>query len=55
LELVPDKFVKLGFSGIKSYKDVVKYKNAGAKAVLIGTRLMKEKNIELFIKNIKSI
>jgi len=54
LELVPDKFVKLGFSGIKSHEEVVKYKNAGAKAVLVGTRLMKEKNIELFIKNLKS-
>jgi indole-3-glycerol phosphate synthase len=49
----PDKFIRLGFSGIESASDVVKYKDAGARGVLIGTSLMKTGNVEEFIEGIK--
>lgn len=55
LKLVPDTFVKLGFSGISSFEDVMKYKNAGAKAMLVGTSLMKTKNIRTVISELKGI
>lgn len=55
LKKIPDKYIKLGFSGIDSSKEVKKYKTAGAKGVLIGTSLMKAKNIKEFIKEIKSV
>lgn len=55
LELVPDKFVKLGFSGIKSHADVVKYKKAGATGVLVGTRLMRAKKPDELIRIIKGV
>lgn len=50
---IPDRFIKLGFSGIKSNIEVKKYKLAGAKGVLVGTSLMKAKNIEKFIKGLR--
>ena len=49
---IPDRFIKLGFSGIKSLTEVKKYQRAGAKGVLVGTSLMKAKNIKQFIKNL---
>ena len=55
LQSVPNTFVKLGFSGIKSSEDVVKYKNAGAKAVLVGTSLMRADNVSELIRKLKSI
>lgn len=53
LKKIPEKFLKLGFSGILSSEEVRKYKNAGAKGVLVGTKLMKEKNIKEFLKSLK--
>ncbi len=53
MKKIPDRFIKLGFSGIQSRAEVQKYTNAGAKGVLIGTSLMKAKNIQDFIKNLK--
>lgn len=49
LKKVPDTFIKLGFSGVKGSKEVRKYKSSGAIGVLIGTSLMKSKNISEFI------
>ena len=49
---VPTKFIRLGFSGIKSAKDIAKYKKAGARGVLIGTSLMKAEHVNDFIKNL---
>jgi len=49
------QFIVIGFSGIKSRREVELYKNAGAKAVLVGTSLMKSKNINKFIRNLKGI
>lgn len=53
LKKVPDKFIKLGFSGVHSRSEVKKYKKAGAKTVLVGTELMKTKNINRLIKALK--
>lgn len=55
LELIPAKFVKLGFSGISSSAEVKKYQEAGASGVLVGTSLMKSKNVSEFIKELKQI
>jgi len=52
IKKIPDRFIKLGFSGIKSSIEVKKYQQAGAKGVLVGTSLMKAKNIKQFIKNL---
>lgn len=53
LKRVPKQFIKLGFSGIHSRAEVEKYKQAGAKAVLVGTALMKAVNIKQFIYECK--
>ena len=55
LKKIPKKFIKLGFSGIHSSSEVKKYKEAGAKGVLVGTSLMKTANIHSFINDLKSI
>lgn len=55
LKQIPDKFIKLGFSGIKSSFEVKDYVDAGAKGVLIGTSLMKSKDINQFINNLRNI
>lgn len=49
MEKIPNKFIKLGFSGIQGRLEVEKYIKAGAKGVLVGTALMKAKNIKEFI------
>ena len=49
MKKIPSKFIKLGFSGIKSSMEVKKYKQAGAKGILVGTALMQTKNIKEFI------
>ncbi len=49
LNKIPSKFIKLGFSGVVSEKEVLQYKKAGARGVLVGTSLMKAKNINDFI------
>ena len=53
LKKIPKKFIKLGFSGIHSRYEVEKYKKAGAKAILVGTQLMKTNNIGKLIKQLK--
>lgn len=55
LKQIPDKFIKLGFSGIKSSLEVKDYGDAGARGVLIGTSLMKSKDINQFIHNVRNI
>lgn len=49
MKRIPNRLIKLGFSGIKSSEEVKKYQQAGAKGVLIGTALMKAKNVKSFI------
>lgn len=55
LKLIPKEKLALGFSGVKGRDEVEKYKQAGAKAVLVGNALMKTTNIMGFIKSLKSI
>ncbi len=55
LKQVPAKFIKLGFPGIHSRVEVEKYKQAGVKAILVGTELMRTNNINKFIKELKNV
>lgn len=55
LKQIPKHFIRLGFSGIRSRVEVEKYRQAGAKAVLVGTALMRTKNIDKFIKELKYV
>lgn len=45
LKKIPDNFTKIAESGMKNKKDIEYLKNAGAKAFLIGTELMKNPSI----------
>lgn len=53
MKKIQDRFIKLGFSGVESAKEVGKYREAGARGVLIGTSLMKAKNIVSYLSSIK--
>ena len=53
LTKIPKKFITLGFSGIHSSDEVLQYKKAGVKGVLVGTSLMQTKNIKKFIKELQ--
>lgn len=53
MKKIPDKFIKLGFSGVKSGSEVRMYREAGARGILVGTSLMKTKNIGEFLDRIK--
>ena len=55
VEKIPEKYIKLGFSGINSSVEVKRYKKAGAKGVLVGTSLMKAANIDNFIKSLNNV
>ncbi|HSA83712.1 MAG TPA: hypothetical protein VLF20_02385 [Patescibacteria group bacterium] len=52
---IPDNFIKLGFSGIVSNHECVLYKRAGADGILVGTNLMKAKNVAEFISDIRHV
>ena len=49
---IPGKYLKLGFSGVNSGKEVQMYKNAGANGILVGTNLMKAKSKIDFLKGL---
>lgn len=53
MKKIPKRFMRLGFSGVKGREEIEKYKNAGARGVLIGTSLMKARNIKKFILELK--
>ncbi len=53
MDKIPDRFIKLGFSGINSSNEVKKYQGAGAKGVLVGTSLMKAKNTKEFLMSLR--
>lgn len=53
LQKIPDEYIKLGFSGIASKKEVEKYEKAGVKGVLVGTSLMKAADREQFLKELQ--
>jgi len=54
MEKIPDRYIKLGFSGIHTSVEVKKYRNAGAKGVLVGTALMKTENIDTFVQELRN-
>lgn len=53
LKKIPDRFLRLGFSGVNSEVEVKKYTVAGAKGVLIGTNLIKSKNRKEFLEDLR--
>ncbi|MBU4016953.1 indole-3-glycerol phosphate synthase TrpC [Patescibacteria group bacterium] len=53
MKKIPERFIRLGFSGIQSAVEVQNYKNAGAKGVLVGTALMRTKKIDDFILSLR--
>ena len=53
LKSIPEKYLKLGFSGVNSKKEVEMYKSAGARGVLVGTNLMKAENRTEFIMSLR--
>lgn len=53
--LIPKKFVSLGFSGVLGRREVEKYRQAGVKGVLVGTNLMKSKDIKGSIRKLKGL
>lgn len=57
MKLIPKNRITLGFSGIKSREEVIAYKNAEAKGVVVGTSLMKtdERGTEAVIKHLKGL
>lgn len=50
---IPPQFMRLGFSGITSQREIKLYTEAGARGVLIGTSLMKAPDTSDFIRNLK--
>lgn len=52
LKKVPKRFMKLGFSGVSSQKEVGQYRKAGAQGILVGTNLMKATNIKNYIQEL---
>ncbi|MBI2617720.1 indole-3-glycerol-phosphate synthase [Candidatus Gottesmanbacteria bacterium] len=55
LKRIPQNMVALAFSGVSSRNEIVKYKDAGAKGVLVGTTLMKSKDPAKVIKELKGL
>lgn len=53
LQKIPKKFMKLGFSGIRSKENVEKYRHAGVNGVLVGTSLMKAENVKEFLEGLR--
>lgn len=53
LREIPNSYIRLGFSGVSGRIDAKKYKNAGANGILIGTSLMKTRNISQFLERIR--
>lgn len=55
LQKVPDSYIKLGFSGIKSRQEIQQYSKAGVNGVLIGTSFMKADNSNNFMEHILEV
>jgi len=53
LREIPNRYIKLGFSGIISKKEADLYKEAGAQGVLIGTALMQTKSVKHFLQEVR--
>jgi indole-3-glycerol phosphate synthase len=55
IRTIPKDRIILGFSGIKSEKEVDKYKKAGARGILMGTVLMRSKNPEKILTTFRPL
>lgn len=53
LKKIPEHYVKVGFSGISTNRDVQQYRSAGADAVLVGETLMKAQDPQALITEFK--
>lgn len=53
IEKIPNEYLKLGFSGVNSRDEVLKYRSCGAKGVLIGTQLMRAEDKKRFLEDLK--
>lgn len=53
IKKIPNRFLKLGFSGVSSRTQIKKYKQAGANGVLIGTTLMKTQKITDYLERVR--
>lgn len=53
LENIPDRYLKLGFSGVSSKKQLKEYNQSGANGILVGTSLMKAKEKAEFLKGLR--
>lgn len=53
IQIIPADKIALGLSGIKTKEDMKAYKQAGAKAVIVGTSVMKTKNIIKFLGSLR--
>lgn len=53
LEKIPVQFVRFGFSGVQGRDEFVQYTKAGADAILIGTKAMKESYVATFFKTLR--
>ncbi|HLC87670.1 MAG TPA: indole-3-glycerol phosphate synthase TrpC [Patescibacteria group bacterium] len=53
LRKIPENYLKLGFSGVNSREEVEKYKNAGARGILVGTNLIKSNERKKFLEDLR--
>lgn len=53
IKRIPSRFIRLAFSGVKGREEMKRYGNAGVDGVLIGTSLMKSRNISNFLKGVR--
>jgi indole-3-glycerol phosphate synthase len=52
---IPEDRIFIGFSGVRDRGDVERFRDAGARAVLVGTTLMRAENIEDTISHLKNV
>ena len=50
---IPEKFLKLGFSGVNSREEVEKYQAARVKGILVGTKLVKSESRKEFLEGLR--
>lgn len=54
IKKIPVGYVKLGFSGVVSAKEVAMYQDSGVNGILIGTSLIKEVNVDAFLSSLRT-
>lgn len=51
---IPNNYLRLGFSGVSTVDDVQAYRSSGANVVLVGTALMKARNVTQKLQELQS-